>query len=120
MKISTVSLQCYQLRTSPHFRHRNYITYLIIPLLIVMSFFISNRCRADEKYDDLKSRLENYTGIYKHKLDDGFTIRGWQLTPHIYLGQTRTFGNNSYGLLVDKGDYAYGLIDQQISILKSF
>ena len=120
MKISTESIQCIEPHTSPYFRHRTYITYLIIPLLVFLSLFISNQCRADHRYDDLKSRLENYTGINKHKLDDGFTIRGWRLTPHIYLGQTRTFGNNSYGLLVDKGDYAYGLIDQQISILKSF
>jgi len=98
---------------------RKYIAYVVLPLLLVLSFFIHNQCQAAES-SAAKSQEHSYAGIYKHKINSNFSVRGWRLTPNIYFGQTKTFGDTGYGLLVDKGEYAYGLIDQKISILKSF
>lgn len=102
------------------------MAYLVMPLLLALSFLIQNQCQAAESFDadsrknDFTSLESGYAGIYKHKINSNFSVRGWRLTPNIYFGQTKAPGNTGYGLLVDKGDYAYGLIDQQISILKSF
>jgi len=98
---------------------RKYIAYFLLPILLALSFVIHNQCQAAES-DDAKLQKKGYAGIYKHRIDTNFSVRGWRLSPHVYFGQTKTLGSTGYGLLVDQGDYAYGLIDQKISILKSF
>jgi len=98
---------------------RKLAVYIVLPLLLALSFFIHNQCQAGESLDT-KIKGNGYAGINKHKLNGSFSVRGWRLSPNIYFGQTKTFGTTGYGLLVDKGEYAYGLIGQKISILKSF
>jgi len=98
---------------------RTFLMYLILPLLMALSFLIAKQCQAAESLN-FKLHEKSYAGIDKHKINSNFSVRGWKLTPNVYFGQTRTFGNTGYGLLIDTGDYAYGLIDHKISILKSF
>lgn len=95
------------------------VRYFMAPIAIALSFFIHTQCQAEEPLDN-KLQEKGYAGVFKYKINDNFTVRGWRLTPNVYFGQTKAFGNTGYGLLVDEGQYAYGLIDQKISILKSF
>jgi hypothetical protein len=98
---------------------RKLTVYLVLPLLLALSFLIHSQSQAAES-QDTKPKGKGYAGIYKHQLNGSFSVRGWRLSSHVYFGQTKTFGNTGYGLLVDKGDYAYGLINESVSFLKSF
>ena len=98
---------------------RKFVLNLILPLLIAISILIySNGYAAESSIHELQDHT--YAGVYKHKISGDFTVRGWKLSPNIYFGQTKTFGVTSYGLMIDKGEYAFGVIDQKISIMKSF
>ena len=111
-------LQAHQ-SVSLYSNSRKYTAYLFLPILLALSLLIHTQCQAADSLDT-KIKEKSYAGIYKHKLNGTFSVRGWRLSSHVYFGQTKTFGNTGYGLLIDKGDYAYGLINQKISFLKSF
>ena len=99
---------------------RKYVAYLLLPVMLFLSIFGQSSCLAAESSSDTILLQKGYAGVYKYRFNGNFSIRGWKLSPNVYLGQTKAFGNRRYGLLIDKGDYAYGLINQQVSILKSF
>lgn len=99
---------------------RRYVAYVLLPVLLGISIFGQSKCIASESNSVPIIHGKGYAGVYKYKFNSNFSVRGWRLSPNVYLGQTKTFGHTRYGLLIDKGDYAYGLMNQQISILKSF
>ena len=99
---------------------RRYVAYLLLPVILGISIFGQSKCLAAESDSAAIIHGKGYAGVYKYKFNSNFSLRGWRLSPNVYLGQTKAFGNTRYGLLIDKGDYAYGLMNQEISILKSF
>lgn len=90
-----------------------------VPLLMAVLLMMYGNSHAAEP-TNLSRQDQSYAGVYKHKVGSNFTVRGWKLSPNLYLGQTKTFGVTSYGLIMDKGEYAFGVVDQKISIMKSF
>jgi hypothetical protein len=100
---------------------RIYVAYLLLPVVLVLSIFCQTTCQAAEsRSNSISLQQKGFAGVNKYKINSNFNLRGWKLSPDMYLGQTKAFGSTRYGLLIDKGDYAYGLTNQQFSIFKSF
>lgn len=99
---------------------RRYVAYLLLPVVLGISIFGQSKCLAAESNSVPVIHGNGYAGVYKYKFNSSFSLRGWRLSQNVYFGQTKAFGTTRYGLLIDKGDYAYGLMNQQISILKNF
>jgi len=99
---------------------QRYFTYFLLPLMLGLSLFGQSTCLAAESSSFATIQEKGYAGVDKYKFNSNFSLRGWRLSPNFYLGQTKAFGSTRYGFLIDKGDYAYGVMNQQFSILKSF
>ena len=77
----------------------------------------SDAAAADDDEDTIEI---GSTTVIRYKVDNDFRVRGWKLSPEVYVGNTKINGKWGVGLLVDKGEFAYGLNNSQASILWRF
>lgn len=85
-----------------------------------ISLFIGNLCHAGAIGSKDASYSEDNSGLKRVKIDTDFQVRGWKLAEDFYIGQTKIAGKWGVGLLVDKGNYAYGFNNEQVSFVKRF
>lgn len=60
------------------------------------------------------------TQIVRYKIDSEFKVRGWKMSPNLYLGQAKIGGEWGLGFLIDEGRYAYGLNNERVSFIMRF
>jgi hypothetical protein len=94
------------------------------PLALVtcsfFSLFLGNICHAESVARKEAGLTDDFSGLKRLKVDADFQVRGWQLADDFYIGQTKIAGKWGVGLLVDRGNYAYGFNNEQVSFLKRF
>ncbi len=108
--------------------HKSMNLHMSFPRLTFPSFLILCCCiflapaksEAASENDQEDSIEVGSTKLIRYKVDNNFKVRGWKLSPEIYFGNTKVNGHWGLGLLVDKGNYAYGLNNTQASFLWRF
>jgi hypothetical protein len=83
-------------------------------------FLLPAKTEAASIDDDEDSIEIGDTTVIRYKIDNNMKVRGWKLSPEIYVGNTKVNGEWGVGLLVDKGNYVYGLNNRQASFLWRF
>ncbi|MGE0371333.1 MAG: hypothetical protein AB7Q01_05520 [Gammaproteobacteria bacterium] len=89
-------------------------------ILCCCIFLAPAKSEAASEQDQEDSIELGSTKLIRYKIDNDFKVRGWKLSPEIYFGNTKVNGRWGLGLLVDKGNYAYGLNNTQASFLWRF
>ena len=94
------------------------------PLALVtcsfFSLFLVNLCHAESVAHKETGYADDISGLKRIKIATDFQVRGWKLAEDFYVGQTKIAGKWGVGLLVDKGNYAYGFNNEQVSFVKRF
>lgn len=85
-----------------------------------VSLFIGNLCHAGTIGNKDADYLDDISGLKRLKIDADFQVRGWMVSDDFYIGQTKIAGKWGVGLLVDRGNYAYGFNNEQVSFVKRF
>ncbi|MFQ5471212.1 MAG: hypothetical protein ACE5EH_13090 [Gammaproteobacteria bacterium] len=84
------------------------------------AFFNCANCSALES-NDVASMLSIYNmDFHDQKVSNDFQVRGWKLDSTMYVGHAKIGGEWGVGLVVDKGDYLYGINEKRVSIIKRF
>ena len=90
----------------------------------ITSLLIGNACCAAALNSVLaladQDLAQNSNSFQKIRFGGEFEVRGWKVAEDFYVGQAKIAGKWGIGLLVDKGDYAYGLNNEQVSFMKRF
>ena len=97
-----------------------YLRPLALLTCSFVSFFIGNICHAGAVVNNDANQLDDASVLKRVKIDANFQVRGWKLSEDFYIGQTKIAGKWGVGLLVDKGNYAYGFNNEQVSFVKRF
>lgn len=84
------------------------------------TFLSPSQSQAATGNEDEESIELGSTKVIRYKIDNDLKVRGWKLSPEIYFGNAKVNGKWGLGLLVDKGDYAYGLNNTQASVTWRF
>lgn len=99
------------------------VSWFSLPALIVWSCISlmpeTSEAASDERTDEDSVELGS-TRLIRYTVDNNFKVRGWKLSPEIYFGNAKINGEWGVGLLVDKGDYAYGFNNTQASFMWRF
>lgn len=72
---------------------------------------------ATDPDDTLEPRARQWHDV---RLDGGVRVRGIEIGNRAYLGQTKIGGRWGFGIVVDRGHYAYAGGSQGLLILKRF
>jgi len=64
--------------------------------------------------------LEPQDALVAFRADSSLRVRGWKLGSEVYFGQARVGDRWGLGFVIDKSDYAYGLNNRGISIVRKF
>lgn len=83
-------------------------------------FLFPAKSEAASGDDDEDSIELGSTTVIRYKIDNDFKVRGWKVSPQVYIGNTKVNGEWGVGLLVDKGEFAYGLNNSQASFMWRF
>lgn len=59
-------------------------------------------------------------GIDKYKMSKGLRVRGWQFGNRVYFGQAKVGKKWGVGVIVDRGQYVYGINNRGIQLLRRF
>lgn len=99
--------------------------YKRVPRHILCSIFVACiliplQSRAEISGEDEDAIELGSSKLIRYSIDNNLKVRGWKLSPEIYFGNAKVNGEWGFGLLVDKGEYAYGLNNTQASFLWRF
>lgn len=99
-----------------------YSRLVLSSLLIacVCASFVPVKARAASLDDEEETIDLHSVQIVRYKVDKNFRVRGWKLSPEVYFGNAKVNGEWGLGLLVDKGDFVYGLNNTQASFMWRF
>lgn len=59
-------------------------------------------------------------GIDKYEMSNGLRVRGWQFGNRVYFGQAKVGRKWGVGVIVDRGQYVYGINNRGIQLLRRF
>ncbi len=89
--------------------------HLALFLILLAACMLSQRAVAEP----LKSAelLPNHglAGLKEYRFNKQLKMRGWRLTPGMYLGQAKVAGKWGPGLVLDRGSHAYAINHRSIS-----
>ena len=58
------------------------------------------------------------SGIDRYRMSKGLKVRGWQLGDGVYFGQAKVGKKWGVGVIVDRGQYVYGINNRGIQLLR--
>ena len=73
------------------------------------------RARLDKTYRKSED-LEGLEGLNEHKFGDETQVRGWEVLPKTYVGQTKVLDSWGVGIVIEKDDYVLGINNRRLSI----
>lgn len=95
----------------------------LFPFLIFSSILLFSACLTPCQQafaEPVKSSdlIPNHKllGLKEFRFNKELSLKGWKLSPSMYLGNTEVGGEWGPGLVLDKGTYAYAINHQSISI----
>lgn len=59
-------------------------------------------------------------GFNEHKFGDETRVRGWEVLPKTYVGQTKVLDSWGVGVVIEKEDYVLGINNRRLSIGTKF
>ena len=98
------------------------VTKYLPGILLGACFLIGpiNQAKADPvQTTDLIENI-SVAGIKDYLFNAYLQVRGWKLGSTTYFGQTEIAGKTRLGLVIDHGQYAYGINRDMVSITYRF
>jgi hypothetical protein len=72
----------------------------------------ARRARLGKTYQ----KSEGFEGLNEHKFGDETQVRGWEVLPKTYVGQTKVLDSWGVGIVIEKDDYVFGINNRRLSI----
>jgi hypothetical protein len=63
---------------------------------------------------------QKLAGFYRKKLSPNLRIRGWEIADSLYLGQAKVGDKWGLGMVLQKGNTAYGINHRGFQMMKRF
>ncbi len=57
-------------------------------------------------------------GIDKYRVSKGLKVRGWHIGDKVYFGQAKVGKKWGVGVIIDRGQYVYGINNRGIQLLR--
>lgn len=89
-------------------------------LFASMLFATSTLFAADKEDADEGNELHNNRDWTELRFNDGMRVRGMEIGDRMYFGQAKVGGQWGLGIVIDRGEYAYGANNRGLSIMKRF
>ena len=89
-------------------------------LLASMLFASSTLFAADSEEPDDVNEHRNNRDWTEFRFNDGMRVRGMEIGDRMYFGQAKVGGQWGLGIVIDRGEYAYGANNRGLSIMKRF
>ena len=94
-----------------------------VPLLIQDSGaynFVRGLANYKKEYTPVGVKKTYQYRVKQFKVKKHMKVRGFEVSENIYFGQTKIAKEWGYGLVIDKGSYAYGISNQGAAFYKEF
>jgi len=96
---------------------RLFIASLAIPTLLLATTSV---CFAEKNINyskNISALADKYTPTaLRHKIGDGFKIKGFKLSDDLYLARSKFGGKSDFGLVVDNGSFVYSVSAKRVSL----
>jgi len=88
---------------------------------LVIDYDMPKQKHIPQTFDPLDVYFQMHAGnISKYKMSKDLRIRGWQFSDKVYFGQAKVGKKWGIGVIVDRGQYVYGINNQGIQVLRRF
>jgi len=98
------------------------VTKYLPGILLGACFLIGpiHHAKADPMQSTALFENVNIAGIKDYLFNAYLQVRGWKLGTTTYFGQTEIAGKTRLGLVIDHGQYAYGINRDMVSVTYRF